>query len=60
LALLSELCRERGTAVLLATHDPQAAAFADRVHELRDGRLRECQPEPPPAVHLWPSLATAE
>jgi putative ABC transport system ATP-binding protein len=49
LELLSELCRERGTAVLLATHDPQAAAFADRVHELRDGRLREYWPEQLPA-----------
>jgi putative ABC transport system ATP-binding protein len=27
LELLCELCRERGTAVLLATHDPQAAGF---------------------------------
>ena len=26
-------------AVLLVTHDPQAAAFADRVHTLRDGQL---------------------
>ncbi len=49
LELLSELCRERGAAVLLATHDPQAAAFADRVHELRDGRLREYRPESLPA-----------
>ncbi len=45
LELLSELCRERGTAVLLATHDPLAAAFADRVHELRDGRLLERRPD---------------
>jgi putative ABC transport system ATP-binding protein len=45
LELLSELCRERGTAVLLATHDPQAALFADRVHELRDGRLGEYRPD---------------
>lgn len=44
LALLSELCRERSTTVLLATHDPQAAAFADQVYELRDGRLREHRP----------------
>jgi putative ABC transport system ATP-binding protein len=44
LALLSEACRERGVAVLLATHDPQAAAFADRVLELRDGRLGAHQP----------------
>jgi putative ABC transport system ATP-binding protein len=39
LALLSELCRERQIAVLLVTHDPQAAKFADRVHTLRDGRI---------------------
>jgi putative ABC transport system ATP-binding protein len=45
LALLAELCRERGTTVLLVTHDPQAAAFADRVHALRDGRLVEYEPD---------------
>jgi putative ABC transport system ATP-binding protein len=39
LALLSEVCREQGAAVLLVTHDPQATVFADRVHALRDGRL---------------------
>jgi putative ABC transport system ATP-binding protein len=49
LALLRDLCRDRGAAVLLATHDPQAVIFADRVHELRDGRL---QPYHPDAVYL--------
>ena len=39
LELLSEVCRERGTAVLLVTHDPQATLFADRVLMLRDGRI---------------------
>jgi putative ABC transport system ATP-binding protein len=39
LELLREFCEERGVALLLTTHDPQAAAFADRVLELRDGRL---------------------
>jgi putative ABC transport system ATP-binding protein len=39
LALLRDLCRERGMALLLATHDPQVAAYADHVYELRDGRL---------------------
>jgi putative ABC transport system ATP-binding protein len=39
LGLLSEICRERGVAVLLVTHDPQATRFADRVLALRDGRL---------------------
>jgi putative ABC transport system ATP-binding protein len=50
LALLSELCRERGTAVLLVTHDPQAAAVADRVFALRDGRLVEHVPDVPDVV----------
>lgn len=39
LDLLGELARERGVAVLLVTHDPQAAAIADRVYTLRDGVL---------------------
>ncbi|HYM55026.1 MAG TPA: ATP-binding cassette domain-containing protein, partial [Solirubrobacteraceae bacterium] len=43
LGLLSELCRERGIAVLLVTHDADAAAYADRVHTLRDGRLTDGQ-----------------
>ncbi len=39
LGLLGELCRESDVAILLVTHDPQAAAYADNVHALRDGRL---------------------
>jgi putative ABC transport system ATP-binding protein len=46
LALLREVCRERGVAVVLVTHDPQATAFADRVLELRDGRLGAYEAEP--------------
>jgi putative ABC transport system ATP-binding protein len=45
LDLLAEICRERGVAVLLVTHDPQAAAYADRVHALRDGVLEDYEPE---------------
>jgi len=41
LTLLTKLCRERGVAMLLVTHDPQAARFASRVHTLRDGRLED-------------------
>jgi putative ABC transport system ATP-binding protein len=41
LELLGEVCRERGAAVLLVTHDPQATVVADRVHTLRDGRVVE-------------------
>jgi putative ABC transport system ATP-binding protein len=39
LGLLRSIGREREAAVLLVTHDPQAAAFADRVLMLRDGKL---------------------
>jgi putative ABC transport system ATP-binding protein len=45
LGLIRDLCRERHAAVLLATHDPQAVAFADRAHELRDGHLHEYNPD---------------
>lgn len=41
LALLRDLCRERDIPGLLVTHDPQARAFVDRVHTLRDGHLSE-------------------
>lgn len=44
LELLAEVCRERSVAVVLVTHDPQAASFADRVFALRDGRLDEHDP----------------
>jgi len=48
LGLLSELCRDRGLAVLLVTHDPEAAAYADRVQTLRDGELIDGRPAAPP------------
>jgi putative ABC transport system ATP-binding protein len=39
LALLSRIARQQQVAVLLVTHDPQAAAVADRVCTLRDGKI---------------------
>jgi ABC-type lipoprotein export system ATPase subunit len=45
LELLAATCREREVGVLIVTHDPRAAAIADRVLELRDGRLH---PDWPP------------
>jgi putative ABC transport system ATP-binding protein len=39
LALLSALAHEQQAAVLLVTHDSQAAAVADQVCTLRDGKL---------------------
>jgi putative ABC transport system ATP-binding protein len=41
LELLRNLCRERGVAVVLVSHDPMAADYADRVLALRDGRLSD-------------------
>jgi putative ABC transport system ATP-binding protein len=45
LTLLAEICHERQVGVLLVTHDPRAAAFADHVHALRDGRIAPYQPD---------------
>jgi putative ABC transport system ATP-binding protein len=41
LELLRGLCHERGVAAVLVSHDPLAAMYADRVFELRDGRLSD-------------------
>jgi putative ABC transport system ATP-binding protein len=45
LELLSEVCREQGTAVLLVTHDPRATIVADRVQTLLDGRIAGFDPD---------------
>jgi putative ABC transport system ATP-binding protein len=45
LSLLTEVCRERGVSVMLVTHDPQAAGYADRVHALLDGKLVDYRPD---------------
>ncbi len=39
MALLRSLNREQGVTLLLVTHDPEAAGFADRVIQLRDGQI---------------------
>jgi putative ABC transport system ATP-binding protein len=49
LELLRELCRERNVAVVLVSHDPLAAGYADRVFALRDGKLSDYQPDHPAA-----------
>jgi putative ABC transport system ATP-binding protein len=41
MALLKELNQERGLTLLVVTHDPEVAAFADRIIRLRDGRIQE-------------------
>jgi putative ABC transport system ATP-binding protein len=37
--LLNRLAREQGTTVMMVTHEAAGAAYADRVHVLRDGRF---------------------
>jgi putative ABC transport system ATP-binding protein len=44
LNLLSEIRREHQVGVLLVTHDPQAAGYADSVRALRDGKLVAYEP----------------
>jgi ABC-type antimicrobial peptide transport system, ATPase component len=39
MALIARLVHERGVAAIVSTHDPRMAAYADRILELRDGRL---------------------
>jgi putative ABC transport system ATP-binding protein len=50
LELLTGVCRERHVAVVLVTHDPQAAGWADRVHTLQDGRLASDPSKAPPGA----------
>lgn len=53
LELLTGICRDRGVPMLLVSHDPEAAAYADRVCDLSDGRLttrRLEEPTPAPAA----------
>ena len=37
--LLSQAAREQGTTVILVTHEPRAAAYADREVIVRDGKV---------------------
>jgi putative ABC transport system ATP-binding protein len=39
MALLRELNQEQKLTVLVVTHDPEVAAFADRIVKLRDGQV---------------------
>jgi putative ABC transport system ATP-binding protein len=50
LALLAELPARHGAAVILVTHNTDAAAHADRVLEMRDGHLRESTAPPSTAT----------
>ncbi|MEV4636818.1 ABC transporter ATP-binding protein [Actinoplanes sp. NPDC049548] len=44
--LLVDAARERGTTVVLVTHEPRVAAYADREVVVRDGRVHSLTAEP--------------
>jgi putative ABC transport system ATP-binding protein len=44
--LLSTSAREQGTTVILVTHEPRVAAYADREVVVRDGTVRSLTPDP--------------
>jgi putative ABC transport system ATP-binding protein len=44
LALLRDLNKRLGQTILMITHNPEAATFADRIVHMRDGRVVEPQP----------------
>jgi putative ABC transport system ATP-binding protein len=48
LGLLRELAEARHPTIVVVTHDPRAAAMADRIVRLRDGRVVDQQEFPPP------------
>jgi len=59
LDLLAAACAERGVAVLLVTHDPRAAAYADRVLRFADGKIEPAASESPHASADDDAIATS-
>lgn len=41
MALLEQLCHDEGKTIIMVTHDPRTAEYADRVIQIEDGRIRE-------------------
>ena len=41
MGLLRKLNEDRGTTLIVVTHDPEIAQLTDRVITLRDGRIEE-------------------
>jgi putative ABC transport system ATP-binding protein len=52
LELLKKTCRELNATVLMVTHDPRAASYADRVVFLRDGKIVHQLKNDGPAVSI--------
>ncbi|HEY1014172.1 MAG TPA: ABC transporter ATP-binding protein [Herpetosiphonaceae bacterium] len=51
MGILQRLNREQGLTVVLVTHEPDVAAYANRVLLMRDGQLVSDGPPPKPTAH---------
>jgi putative ABC transport system ATP-binding protein len=50
--ILASIAHERGSAVLVVTHDPRVLPFADRIVQIEDGRLVEERSDEPQLVRM--------
>jgi putative ABC transport system ATP-binding protein len=57
LDLLGRIRDERGTTLVLVTHDSDVAARADRIVRMLDGRVEESPLPLAPVANLWPPAA---
>ena len=60
LRLIRSICRERGTTLIMVTHDPDMAQYADRVVRLLDGRITENTVNEAPAEVPAPEMNNEE
>ncbi len=64
LRLIRSVCRERGTTLIMVTHDAEIAEYADRVVRLLDGRVientRQESPKEITLVHTLPDGTVIE
>ena len=60
LRLIRSICRERGTTLIMVTHDPDMAQYADRVVRLLDGRITENTVNEAPAEVPAPDMNNEE
>ena len=60
LRLIRSICRERGTTLIMVTHDPDMAQYADRVVRLLDGRITENTVNEEPAEVPAPDMNNEE
>lgn len=60
LRLIRSICRERGTTLIMVTHDPDMAQYADRVVRLLDVRITENTVNEAPAEVPAPDMNNEE